>query len=83
MSWNIYIENEQVSTGHLGDVEIDAAYLGNFLLGSKLIPIDYSGIVASLNSLTDTLDTVYDGTNPTLAVMETELDTINGEIITA
>lgn len=52
-------------------------------LGSNLNQIDYSGIIASLNLLTDTSDTAYDGTNPTLAVMETELDTINGEIITA
>lgn len=44
--------------------------------------IDYSGIIASLNLLTDTLDTAYDGTDPTLAGMETALDTINGEIIT-
>jgi hypothetical protein len=42
----------------------------------------YSGIIASLNLLTDTLDTTYDGTDPTLAGMETALDTINGEIIT-
>jgi len=44
--------------------------------------IDYSGIIASLNLLTDTTDTEYDGTNPTLAGMETELNAINGEIIT-
>ena len=45
--------------------------------------IDYSGIIASLNLLTDTSDSAYDGTDPTLAGMETALDTINGEIITA
>lgn len=51
---------------------------------SKLKPsIDYLEIIASLNLLTDTSDTAYDGTNPTLAGMETELDIINGEIITA
>lgn len=50
--------------------------------GSGLNLIDYSGIIASLNLLTDTLDTAYDGTDPTLAGMETALDTINGEIIT-
>lgn len=53
------------------------------LQGSKLNQIDYSGIVSSLNLLTDTLDAAYNGTNPNLAGMETELDTINGEIITA
>lgn len=52
------------------------------ILGSGLNLIDYSGIIASLNLLTDTLDTAYDGTDPTLAGMETALDTINGEIIT-
>jgi hypothetical protein len=51
-------------------------------LGSGLKLIDYSGIIASLNLLTDTLDTAYDGTDPTLAGMEIALDTINGEIIT-
>ena len=50
--------------------------------GSGLNQIDYSGIIASLNLLTDTSDTAYDGTDPTLAGMETALDTINGEIIT-
>ena len=44
--------------------------------------IDYSGIIASLNLLTDTLDSAYDGTDPILTGMETQLDTINGEIIT-
>jgi len=52
------------------------------ILGSGLNQIDYSGIIASLNLLTDTSDTAYDGTDPTLAGMETALDTINGEIIT-
>jgi hypothetical protein len=52
------------------------------ILGSNVNLIDYSGIIASLNLLTDTTDTEYDGTNPTLAGMETELNAINGEIIT-
>jgi len=52
------------------------------LPGSNVNLIDYSGIIASLNLLTDTTDTEYDGTNPTLAGMETELNAINGEIIT-
>jgi len=56
--------------------------LSRFIKGSGLNQIDYSGIIASLNLLTDTLDTAYDGTDPTLAGMETALDTINGEIIT-
>jgi hypothetical protein len=43
--------------------------------------IDYSGIIASLNSLTNSSDTVYDGTNPSLSNMETQLDLINREII--
>lgn len=53
------------------------------ILGSRLNQIDYSGIIASLNLLTDTSDTAYDGTDPNIAGMETALDTINGEIITA
>jgi len=45
------------------------------------VSVDYSGIIASLNLLTDTSDSAYDGTDPTLAGMETQLDTINGEVI--
>lgn len=50
--------------------------------GGGTTPVDYSGIIASLNLLTDTSDSAYDGTGPTLGLMETQLDTINGEIIT-
>lgn len=45
--------------------------------------IDYSGIIASLNRLTNSSDTVYDGTNPSLLNMELQLDLINREIIIA
>ena len=53
----------------------------NAVIPSNGISIDYSGIIASLNLLTDTSDSAYDGTDPTLAGMETQLDTINGEVI--
>jgi hypothetical protein len=43
--------------------------------------VDYSGIISSLNLLTNSSDTVYDGTNPSLSNMETQLDLINREII--
>jgi hypothetical protein len=56
--------------------------LGRFVRhGSNVNQIDYTTIIASLNLLTDTLDTAYDGTNPILVGMETDLDTINAEII--
>ena len=51
------------------------------VIPSNGISVDYTGIIASLNLLTDTLDTAYDGTDPTLENMETQLDTINGEVI--
>lgn len=51
------------------------------VIPSNGISVDYSGIIASLNLLTDTSDSAYDGTDPTLAGMETQLDTINGEVI--
>jgi hypothetical protein len=43
--------------------------------------IDYSGIISSLNRLTNSSNTVYDGTNPSLSNMETQLEIINREII--
>ena len=51
-------------------------------IGSKSKPsVDYSGIIASLNLLTDTSDSYYDGTNPTVDDMILQLDEINNEIV--
>jgi hypothetical protein len=56
--------------------------MGIVQLGSKVKPsLDYSGIMASLNLLTDTEDTFYDGTNPDITSMDFQLYEINGEII--
>ena len=52
-------------------------------LGAKMNRIDYSEIIASLNFLTDSQDSVYNGANPSLSGMEEQLDSINGEIIEA
>ncbi|OQB81394.1 MAG: hypothetical protein BWX87_00659 [Bacteroidetes bacterium ADurb.Bin123] len=56
-------------------------------LGTLLKPsppvVDYSGIITSLNLLTNTEDTVYRGRVPTLSEMNTQLDDINNEIIIA
>ena len=63
---------------------VTRAYIRAFtkaMIPSGGVPVDYSGIIASLNLLTDTSDSAYDGTDPTLAGMETQLDTINGEAI--
>jgi hypothetical protein len=43
--------------------------------------IDFSEIIYSMNYLTDSDDSSYNGINPSLPEMELQLDNINGETI--
>lgn len=64
-------------------VNLGLALGAGFQWKPSLKKVDYSGIITTLNFLTDMEDAAYNGTNPSLESMETQLDDINGEIISA